>query len=538
MGHTDASPGTESRLDPQHGHPETPQKESDLDRHPPAIRYAVRSPGEAIHGAVDRGDFVGITRILQAAPDCVDARNARGRTPLHVAAQIGRNDIVKHLLQHGADVNARSGWKYTPLIFAAENSHTDVVVTLVRAGAQLEARTKSGNTAMHRAVLRDKNNPDTIFALAVFGADVNTKNDKGDPAIYTSVVEGKDANALVLCAFGADPSTTSSRSDSAADLVKRRGTKGTSESSIDMLQVLSTWTPEHNLQKYRYHLLLFFREDKAMDLLAMLCWASGKGHASIVNFVLQLSGGNAGSIVDCAETPRGWRPIHHAAYGGESSIAGILISHGAVVDSLTLKHKWTPLLLAAEKGRQRTVTSLLENHADILAETNEGKTAFELAGDGGHSKTLKVLGDFAMSISDHLRQQAALERFMKAKFSLKNSEVVIPSRRKSRARSREANPGSVGILQKPAGESPKSDSSNTLQQSAEPGLESQQRSTNPSPSCLVSDHQNTAHGSFDGGNGSLYSLPGRRYEVCTMMVRDHFLIGAARTFLSRKLSTC
>ena len=45
----------------------------------------------------------------------IEARDALGRTPLHVAAMFGLEDMVKILLERGADVNARDQWGVTPL---------------------------------------------------------------------------------------------------------------------------------------------------------------------------------------------------------------------------------------------------------------------------------------------------------------------------------------------------------------------------------------------------------------------------------------
>lgn len=486
----------------------------DPGRRSPAIVYAVRTPGDALHSATDRGDLVGITRILQASPDCVDARNARGRTSLHVAAMKGRNDIVKHLLQYGADVNARSGWRYTPLIFAAENLHSDIVVTLVRAGAQLEAKNTDDDTAMHRAVRREINKPDTVYALAVFGADVNTKNGLGHTAIYTSVSKGMDVNALLLCAFGADPFSKSSRGDSAAELVQQREDRAKPGSRLNMSQVISTWTPGASMQKYRQHLLRFVREDMAMDLPAILCWASAKGHEAIVNFVLQVSGDESESLANSADDSRGWKPLHYAAAGGESGIARILLTRGAIVDSLTRNYRWTPLLLAAEEGRHITVACLLENGANILAETDRGETAFELAGRRRHPKTLNILGEKSVHLDDHVQQEKALERFRRAKLSIERSDgvkSVACGPKEPRSRSPRNDNGLADPQRSLKLESKKPDSGSFLMPGAELVQGSHEGSRDPSPSSQTGSTQRSSSGSFDG---RLYSNSSNRYESC------------------------
>jgi len=45
----------------------------------------------------------------------LEARDALGRTPLHIAAMFGLEEMVALLLERGADVNARDQWGATPL---------------------------------------------------------------------------------------------------------------------------------------------------------------------------------------------------------------------------------------------------------------------------------------------------------------------------------------------------------------------------------------------------------------------------------------
>ena len=54
-----------------------------------------------------------------------------GATPLYVAAQNGHLDIVKALLEAGADRNQAMNSGATPLFIAAEKGHLDVVEMLL-----------------------------------------------------------------------------------------------------------------------------------------------------------------------------------------------------------------------------------------------------------------------------------------------------------------------------------------------------------------------------------------------------------------------
>ncbi len=66
-----------------------------------------------LHWAVRYGE-VENARELAVARN-LEARDELGRTPLHIAAMFGVDDMVALLIDRGADVNARDQWGTTPL---------------------------------------------------------------------------------------------------------------------------------------------------------------------------------------------------------------------------------------------------------------------------------------------------------------------------------------------------------------------------------------------------------------------------------------
>jgi ankyrin repeat protein len=66
----------------------------------------------------------------------VEARDARGFTSLMAAAGGGYADVVKTLLDHGANVNNKSDDGTTALKLALQFNHSDIVALLRAKGAQ------------------------------------------------------------------------------------------------------------------------------------------------------------------------------------------------------------------------------------------------------------------------------------------------------------------------------------------------------------------------------------------------------------------
>src|SRR5882724_8200363 len=85
------------------------------------------------------------------------------------ACSDGRLNVVRSLLDSGADVNAREQENETPLMYAAVEGHTEVALLLISRGADVNAASVNKETALGRAAMRGRN--ETVEALISKGAD-------------------------------------------------------------------------------------------------------------------------------------------------------------------------------------------------------------------------------------------------------------------------------------------------------------------------------------------------------------------------------
>jgi ankyrin repeat protein len=81
---------------------------------------------------------LGRVRWLHFAGAKIDARSNLGN-PLFLAASEGKLDVVRYLLDEGANVNARESSGSTPLAEAAYYGHVDVIKELLLRGADINA---------------------------------------------------------------------------------------------------------------------------------------------------------------------------------------------------------------------------------------------------------------------------------------------------------------------------------------------------------------------------------------------------------------
>jgi hypothetical protein len=147
--------------------------------------------------AVRHGNPAMVKAVLDGRPR-VDLRNAQGETALMLAALNGRLEVVRQLLERGAEVN-HGGW--TPLIYAASRNQVEVARLLVKQGAQVNAQATNGTSALMMAV-REGHLQMTLLMLEL-GADINLRNDDGQSALGLAKARDRADIAQLLVRAGA-----------------------------------------------------------------------------------------------------------------------------------------------------------------------------------------------------------------------------------------------------------------------------------------------------------------------------------------------
>lgn len=148
-----------------------------------------------------------VIRVLVEYGADVNAQNKRWGTALHQALDsidaTGFADImtVSVLLQHGADVNAQGGLYGTALQAAAIYRQEEIVELLLKYGADVNAQGGIYGTALQAAATATKS---LVALLLAHGAKVNIKCGKYGTALQAAMVEGNKEIAIILLEHGAD----------------------------------------------------------------------------------------------------------------------------------------------------------------------------------------------------------------------------------------------------------------------------------------------------------------------------------------------
>jgi ankyrin repeat protein len=99
----------------------------------------------------------------------------KGVTALYQACFIGSLDVVKVLVDAGADVNLKSTEEYTPLFIAIQNNHKSVIEYILSKGARVnETNGQYHDTPLHKAC--ESGSLEVVKILVNAGADINAVN--------------------------------------------------------------------------------------------------------------------------------------------------------------------------------------------------------------------------------------------------------------------------------------------------------------------------------------------------------------------------
>ena len=284
---------------------------------------------------MNKGNKKGDSDITPPSASYVDFRDAIGGTPLMGAAFKGKVQVVKSLIERGADPSLMDNRGWNSLHFAANGGDADIIDLIHTQVPNIESKTGDGCTPLMIAAVNSK-----LHAVRWFlekGATVTREDNSG-------------ANALHFAAEGGD---------------------------TDIIDLIHT------------HLLNI--ELKTGEGHTPLMVAAGSGKLQAVNWFLE-----KGATVPC-EDNRGWNTLHIATSSGDTDIIDLIHTHLPNVDSKT-NEGYTPLMVAAFDGKLPVVKWFLEKGATVTLKDKAGWNMLHFAAQGGDTDILDLFHNHVPNI--------------------------------------------------------------------------------------------------------------------------------------------
>jgi ankyrin repeat protein len=147
----------------------------------------------AATGRADR-----LEQLLTADPDAIRLRTPEGFTPLGLAAFLGGPEVVRVLLDHGADANddADNPFGVRPVHAAGAAHDRETMRLLLEAGADPNARQRGGFVPLHEAAHSD--DVEMARLLLAHGADPSLAADDGRDSIRIAADDGSSGVGSLL----------------------------------------------------------------------------------------------------------------------------------------------------------------------------------------------------------------------------------------------------------------------------------------------------------------------------------------------------
>ncbi|URE31927.1 Potassium channel [Musa troglodytarum] len=151
-----------------------------------------------VNNAAYGGDLNYLKGLISAGAD-PKKTDYDGRSPLHLAASRGHEDITLFLLQEGVDVNLSDKFGNTPLLEAVKQGHDRVASLLFSKGARLNI----GEPGCHLCTAVARGDSDFIRRVLKYGIDPNSKDYDQRTPLHVAAAEGLYSIAKMLIEAGA-----------------------------------------------------------------------------------------------------------------------------------------------------------------------------------------------------------------------------------------------------------------------------------------------------------------------------------------------
>lgn len=323
----------------------------------------------------------------------VNALTINGKSALRTMIALSDEDSVRMLLTHRVSpalpTDRGAEW---PILAASRLGLVNVVKMLIDAGANVNTRTDDGPNAitpLTNAVSAD--HIAVVEALLDAGAHIAPPELHKYPPVLCAISLDRPAILRLLLQRGGDPRTRSSAGPSA--LMLAAASKSTEMIKMllefglndDDLRIDLCNAAHENSLTVVHGLLAVGADPNARDVnnVPLLLWAVAMEKWELAKALVA-----AKADVNCSA--QGTAPLLICASRGFTEFASVLLAANADVEVLE-SNGATPLVRAAQFGHASIVRTLIAAGANVNHKEHDGATALVLASQNGHLEIVQAL---------------------------------------------------------------------------------------------------------------------------------------------------
>jgi ankyrin repeat protein len=341
-------------------------------------------------------------------------RGAEAGKAIHYAAEKGNLPLVQLLLRYPVDRSLRDDESRTPLHLAAMcrdderlDQYCKIVDLLLEHGYSLEDGSSGGRKVIHLA-----GNRAMLEHLLKRGADINTPSITGRTPLH-QYCGGNDVEFIrFLLDHGANPNAADKDGTMPIHLAVTRDSAEAKTIVEMLLQRGATLDVFAQAQLGQTDKVLAAVKEHP-DLLdkpggiggqTLLHIAAGRGNLALVQTLVE-----RGADLELKNAWAGWTPLHSAAGAGHARVVAYLIQQGAKVEAPGVYNQGI-LFTAAMQGHAEVVRLLCAAGANVEATTDWGYSPLVSAAGEGHREVVKALLDAGANINQICKGSSALYR--------------------------------------------------------------------------------------------------------------------------------
>lgn len=287
----------------------------------------------ALMRAANLGHFEAVKVLIEKGAN-ISIRSKGNETALSNAIQSSKKNksqIIKYLIDHGADVNDTTSYGDTSLIRACEDGEIELIKYLIAKGADINQKGSLGATPLHEAARNG--HLEIVKLLIENGAEISAKGYGNETPLFKAARGGYLQIMKLFLENGADIEAKDSRDN----------------------------TP--------------------------LMFAAWEGKTQAIELLL-----DQGAEIH-AKNNLNWNALMQACEQGHHEAAHLLIERGSDLDVVEKEHGMTPLMVAAHVGSEEIVKVLLEKGVDKEIQDIDGLTAIDYARRERKPWIVKIFGE-------------------------------------------------------------------------------------------------------------------------------------------------